>query len=265
MLEQIKTLLDSLAHQNMPKISEIPPEIGRAAFSSMVALLEKPAPYLKRVEDRIIEGPNGPIPIRLYDPDPEDKSAKPLILFFHGGGFVLGDINNYESLTASIAERTGFPVISVEYRLAPENPFPKGLEDCLHSAKWATHTASQWLGRPVQGFIPMGDSAGGNLAAVVVQELHKTVPIVAQVLLYPVTDLARDHASRTKFGSGYLLEQREMEFFASCYLGENTDMKDPRISPIYGQGLSTLPKTIIVVAEYDPLHDEGLALSLIHI
>lgn len=261
MLDQVKALLGNLANQNLPKISEIPPEMGRAAFSAMVGLLEKPAPKLPRVEDKEIDGPEGSIPVRLYDPNPDSSDPTPLILFFHGGGFVIGDVQTYDPLTASIAERTGLPVVSVDFRLAPENPFPAGLNDCLHVTKWTNAAGAGWLGRPIHGVIPMGDSAGGNLAAVVTQELHTMIPMPAQVLLYPVTDMAEEHPSRGNFGVGYLLERREMEFFAQSYVGNNGDLQDARVSPIYGEQLEGMPKAIVVVAEYDPLHDEGLAYA----
>jgi acetyl esterase len=261
MLDQVKALLGNLSNQNLPKISEIPPEMGRQAFAAMVALLEKPAPKLPRVENKEIDSPNGTIPVRLYDPKPDSEEPTNAIVFFHGGGFVIGNIETHDSMTAAIAERTGLPVISVDYRLAPENPFPAGLDDCLHVTRWTNAAGTGWLGRPIHGVIPMGDSAGGNLAAVVAQQLHSVVPMPAQILLYPVTDMAKEHPSRANYGVGYLLEQREMEFFANSYLGSHSDLKDPRISPIYAEYLESLPKALVVVAEYDPLHDEGLAYA----
>ena len=216
------------------------------------------------VEDRTLAGPGGPLPVRIYRPDV--AGPVPTVVFFHGGGFVFCNLNTHDSQVRQICRDAEAVVVSVDYRLAPENAFPAGVEDCL----WATHWAAEHIGE--LGGDPTllgvaGDSAGGNLAAVVAQQCRETGPVLtAQLLIYPVTDLREETADlypsmREHSTDGILLTEASMTWFHENYAAAREVQLDPRCSPILAEDLSDLPVAIVGVAEYDPLCDEGVAYA----
>jgi acetyl esterase len=176
-------------------------------------------------------------------------------MFFHGGGFVIGDLDSHHSLCTEIAAELDLPVIAVHYRLAPEHPFPAAPDDCEAASRWVA-TSPEALGRSITGLIPMGDSAGGNLTIVITQALAESpasVPVVLQVPIYPLSDDKPDHASFNQFADGFVLTAETMKWFSDAYQAE---LGHPRAYPIYGNHADT-PPTVLVTASLDPIRDSG--------
>ena len=194
------------------------------------------------------------VPVRLYRPS-ADKDLG-LLVYFHGGGWVLGSIDSHDATCRSIANASGCAVLSVDYRLAPEDPFPAGLEDSLKATAWAAANADS-LGIDATRIAVGGDSAGGNLAAVVAQ--LQPVPIAFQLLIYPVTDCRMGTASYVENSEGPFLRAIDMDAFINIYLDGKTSTGDPRVSPICADPavLASCPPAIVITAEHDPLRDEG--------
>jgi acetyl esterase len=203
-------------------------------------------------------GPAGNITLRLFDAR-ESREAGPVMVFFHGGGFVLGDIHTHEPFCAEIARQLDIPVVSVEYRLAPEHPWPAGAEDCIAAARWIA-TSPETLGRQVTGLVTCGDSAGGNLAIVVSLALRDepaAVPVLVQWPIYPAADPAKGYPSFQDFGEGYLLTREGMRWFDECYA---PDPRDWRYSPLV-KSQAGMPPTLVVTASLDPIRDQGRAYA----
>jgi acetyl esterase len=232
----------------------------RAASESM-KLPPEHLPPIASVENRKIPGPAGEIPVRIYTP--AGKGPFSAIVFFHGGGFVLGDLDMHELTCRNLANASGHKIISVDYRLAPEHTFPAAPEDCYAATKWVAENAAQ-LQIDAKRISVAGDSAGGNLAAVVTlmardrngPALHK------QVLVYPVTEhfaegQATPHSSYVENAEGYMLTAQAMDHFWHLYLGTVSDADSAYASPLRAKDLSGLPAAIVITAEYDPLRDEG--------
>lgn len=192
--------------------------------------------------------------MRLYRPTADTNLG--LLVYFHGGGWVLGSVNSHDGTCRSIANQSGCAVLSVEYRLAPEDPFPAGLEDSLKATAWAAANAES-LGIDATRIAVGGDSAGGNLAAVVAQ--LQPVPIAFQMLIYPVTDCRMSSASYVENAAGPFLRAVDMDAFINLYLDGKTSTNDPRVSPICADSavLASCPPAIVITAEHDPLRDEG--------
>ena len=238
-----------------------PPEESRARLrSELVALCGTPTP-VGGIENLLIDGADGPIPARHYAPERSDRA--PLTVFFHGGGFVLGDIESYDEACRFLCRHTGHHVLSVGYRLAPEHPFPVGLEDAVAAFRWAARNASRIGADPARVAVA-GDSAGGNLAAVVCQLTAKEHPRpVGQLLIYPATDLATRRPSHDLFENGYFLTKEDSAAFVRCYLGDRgASLRDARISPLLADDLSGLPPALVVTAGFDMLRDEGRAYAV---
>lgn len=215
-------------------------------------------------KDFIIPGGAGPIPARLYRPltlEPV-QTLRPLVVFLHGGGWAMGDLDSYEPLMQSLSTMSGSLFVSIDYRLAPEYKFPAGLEDGLAAVRWAATHAMKIGGDPARIAI-MGDSSGGNLAAVIAHRLRhdERVHLAAQFLLYPVLDVASPHdsfPSRLRFGDGaYLLTCRDLEVTTAWYLDGRTNAEDPAVSPLLAEDLAGIPPTVVLVAGHDPLQDEA--------
>ncbi|AKS35014.1 alpha/beta hydrolase [Mycolicibacterium goodii] len=242
-------------------VADHDPEHGVAV--SRVKLRERTAqlatmqpPVHVDVGDISIPGPAGPMAARRYVPV-DRGSATALVLYFHGGGFVIGDLDTHDNLCRLICRDGGVQVVSVDYRLAPEHKAPAAAEDAYAAYQWALEHAAG-LGAPK--IVVAGDSAGGNLAAVVAQWARddELPPPALQLLLYPVTDWVSETRSRTLFSDGYFLSQRDMEWFAAHYLdGADVTPEDPAVSPLLAEDLSGLPPALVVTAGFDPLRDEG--------
>ena len=191
---------------------------------------------------------------RLYKPRAGNDMG--LLVFFHGGGWVVGSLNSHDAVCRSLANQSGHAVLSVGYRLAPEDPFPAGLEDCIRATLWA-HQSADEIGIDPTRIAVGGDSAGGNLAAVVAQ--LQPVPLVFQALIYPVTDCRMGTESYVENGAGPFLRNVDMAAFIDFYIGDITSPDDPRVSPIMASPatLASCPPAVIITAGHDPLRDEG--------
>ncbi len=254
---QAQVFLDGLAQAGARRMAETSPEEMRTGYS-LLAALGLPATEPPSTEDRLIPGPAGDIPVRLYRPQAE--GPHPVVVFFHGGGFVIGGIDTHDPLCQQISSRVPAVVVSVEYRLAPEHPFPAAVEDCWAATQWVAAHASE-LGADPARLAVAGDSAGGNLAAVVaIRARDAGGPALAfQLLIYPTTDATGSHPSIQANGQGYFLTAETMAWFQGHYLGPDGDRRHPDASPLFIEDLAGLAPAFIVTAEYDPLRDEGEA------
>ncbi len=214
--------------------------------------------------DVAIAGPQGHgLALRLYRGigDPPDMEL-PALIFFHGGGWVVGDLETHDVMCRHIANRTGCAVVAVDYRLAPEHKFPAAVEDCLTATEWLAENGTQ-LGIDRKRLAVGGDSAGGNLAAVVslIARDRGTPSLCAQLLFYPALDFGMKQASYQRFAEGHLLTEATMRWFAEAYLRSPDDAADWRVSPLRAPDLSGLPPAYVLTAGYDPLCDEGIAYA----
>ena len=262
---RIQEILDFIASRNLPPHYELPPAEGREGMEKARAIFGGDPVELPRVEDRAIPGPAGDVPIRIYAPEaqtPESGAALPVLVFFHGGGWVLGSLDTHDDVCRHFAKLAGCMVIAVDYRLAPEHKFPAAVEDCTAALEWiAAHGDS--LGCDPARLAVGGDSAGGNLAAVMTQlARERGGPTIAfQLLIYPVT--ARDFSapSMKAYGEGFLLTKKGMHWFMDHYLNDPSEGEDPRVAPLKAESLVGLPPALVVTVEYDVLRDEGEAYA----
>ncbi len=265
---QIKGMLDLLARFDAPTLAEGTPESARAGFEQMTVGMRSPEMLtpVASTRDIAIPGPGGPLKARIYRPettpaDPPD--TLPTVLFIHGGGFVLGSVETHDNQARGICRATNSVVVSIDYRLAPETPWPGPVEDCSAAVRWAADNISE-LGRDPARLAVAGDSAGGNLAAVVALLSRDQGPaLCAQLLIYPVVDFTDQpsYRSRVDNATGYLLTADDMVWFGQQYVPEGADPKDPTLSPLYAESLAGLPPTVLLTAEFDPLRDEGEAYA----
>lgn len=254
----VRAFLDMLAA--MPEVEWPPqPAAYRAQYAAMKDLVDLPIGNLATIRDLEIPGPAGPIPARLFDPR-EHREPGPALVFFHGGGFVIGDLDTHASIAAEMARTLDLPVISIDYRLAPEHPWPAASDDAEAAVRWVASSPAA-LGRAVTSIALAGDSAGGQMSAVAAIDLRDrpaAVPVIAQLLIYPATDLGTHHPSLDAFAEGYLLTRRGIKWFGECYAA---DTAHPRCSPIANDSLAGLPPAVIVTASLDPIRDQGRAYA----
>jgi acetyl esterase/lipase len=260
---EVQVLLDTLAATETPPVSQQDPADVRALYRALATMATRTE--VASVEDRTFPGPAGPVPVRIYRPATADTAtAPPALVWFHGGGFVIGDIETADANARDLAAGAGAVVVSVGYRLAPEDPFPAGVDDAIAAVRWVADDHDE-LGVDPGRLAVGGDSAGGNLATVVAQQLAADggPALRFQLLVYPVTDLGLQHPSIDENADGYLLTKDEMIWFSHHYLGDRIDdlATDPRVSPLQApeEALADLPPALVITAEYDPLRDEGEA------
>ncbi len=257
---QVQAILTLLAENPTPPIWELPIDEARAGYTAMAQLTDQKDVPIGKVRNTTIPGPGGDIPVRIYDPVAAG-AVVPGVVFFHGGGFVIGNLDTHDVLCRLLANGSGARLVSVDYRLAPEHPFPAAVEDAYAATRWVQENAAE-LGIDANRIAVAGDSAGGNLATVVCQMARKTdLDLVFQVLIYPVVQIHAETASMAAFAEGYLLERRTMDWFMDQYIPQGTDSADPRLSPLMADDLSGLPPAMIVTAGFDPLRDEGRAYA----
>ncbi|MHB1444163.1 MAG: alpha/beta hydrolase [Acidimicrobiales bacterium] len=254
---EAQTFLDGLAQAGARSAAETSPEEMRAGYA-LLSALGLPVAEPASTEDRLIPGPTGDIPVRIYRPQTE--GTHPVVVFFHGGGFVIGGLDTHDPLCQQLSSRVPAVVVSVDYRLAPEHPFPAAVEDCWAATQWVAANAAG-LGADPGRLAVAGDSAGGNLAAVVAIRARDagSPPVSFQLLIYPTTDATGSHPSIEENGQGYFLTAETMAWFQGHYLGADGDRNHPDASPLFVEDLSGLAPAFIVTAEYDPLRDEGEA------
>ena len=248
----IAALLQLIDAAPYPPMSEGTPATARKALRAMTVDLVTPESQVPvgSVEDVSVGG----LPARLYRPS--GAGPFPTLVFLHGGGFVIGDLDTHDQLCRRFCSGADAVVLAIDYRLAPEAPYPAAADDALAAVTWAADHLAELGGNDVLAVA--GDSAGGNLSAVVAQALRDRVS--AQVLIYPATHMAGDYPSRIDNAEGYFLDMATMVWFGAHYLGDAVDLDDPRHSPLLGE-LVGLPPALVVTAEFDPLRDEGEAYA----
>jgi acetyl esterase len=259
-----QNLLDLMAAANRPAWISLSPQAAREQYLSTRAGAQGPRPQGVLVEDRTIPGRDGAIPVRLYRPKSAPADSKlPALVFAHGGGWVFGNLDSHDVLAAQLAIEAGIAVFAVDYRLAPEAPFPGAFDDVVAALQWvASHGAA--MGIDGSRLAIGGDSAGGNLsAAVALWARDNNGPkLRLQVLAYPVTDFAARTESYRLFYDGYGLNGPTMEWFFDHYLPDKAKRIDWRASPLRAKSLAGLPPALVITAGFDPLRDEGRAYAM---
>ena len=256
---QVQVLLDLARKAALPEVWQLTPDQGREQYATRVNKL-KFNEAIFRTEDRRIPGPGSDIPIRVYTPRELKSGEKlPVLLWFHGGGFVIGSIDTHDSACRMLANKSDCLVVSVDYRLAPEHKFPAGVEDCQAAMKWTALHAVEF-GGDASCMAVGGDSAGGNLAAVMAILARDAAhpKLVFQLLIYPCVAPEPETGSHHKFKEGYILSRNSITWFYKQYLRSGKDVNDFRFAPLMHDDLSALPPALIIVAGYDPLRDEGI-------
>lgn len=255
----VRKLLEQMAALKLPKMYEIGPQAARAAMRA--GIFRGGDTPIGKSEDRGIPGPGGSILLRVYTPvGLTDAQTLPGLMFFHGGGFVIGDLETHDDLCRALANGSGCRVVSVDYRLAPEHPFPAAVEDCWAATQYVAAHAAEFGIDPARLAVG-GDSAGGNLAAVAAQLAKRAngPALRYQLLIYPVTQLGAPVETRSmrENAKGYFLEKEGMDWFTRLYCQEAAHRSDPRLSPLLCADLSGLPPAYLITAGFDPLRDEG--------
>jgi acetyl esterase len=226
-------------------------------------LTQPPPPEVAGVRNLQASGPHGPIALRLYRPlGPPETALLPALVYYHGGGWVIGDLDTHDTLCRELANLSGCAVVAVDYRLGPEHRFPAAVDDCVAATRWVRDHAGE-LGLDAARLAVGGDSAGGNLAAVVSIDARDRgdLAIAFQLLVYPATDMHRTAPSHAENGQGYLLTSDTMEYFAGHYIADPAQYDDWRASPLLHPDLSNLPPALVLTAGFDPLRDEGAAYA----
>lgn len=256
---QARALLDLMKERGVPPTHTLSPAEARATYRERRTFTQPDAPEVAEVRDLQAEG----IPLRLYRPLGSAADALlPVLVYFHGGGWVIGDLDTHDVLCRGLANGAGYAVVAVDYRMGPEHRFPAAVDDALAATRWVhDHAAS--LGLDAQRLAVGGDSAGGNLAAVVAIAARDAgdLPIAFQLLIYPATDMRRGQPSHSTNGEGYLLTRDTLAYFHDHYIDDARHDRDWRASPLLHTDLSRLPPALVLTAGYDPLRDEGLAYA----
>ncbi len=256
---QAEAFLKQAAASGAPPLDQLPVAEARKFIRELFAPPGE-RETVGRIEDRVVEADGAQIPVRIYSP--AVSGPLPVLVYLHGGGWVIGDIETYDIPCRRLANGTGCIVVSVDYRLAPEHKFPTGPEDCYRAVKWVADNARSLGGDPTRIAVG-GDSAGGNLSAVVAQMARDRggPGIVFQLLVYPVTNYAFDTPSYQSNADGYLLTKSAMQWFWNHYLNSERDGANPYASPLRAASFAKLPPALVITAEFDPLRDEGRAYA----
>jgi acetyl esterase len=254
----VRQVLDFLASARFPSVEDQTPEAARASLLAGLPQVDLPMGELATVTDLAVPGPAGAIPARLLDPRPT-RGAGPVVIWFHGGGWVTGGIDTHQSLCAQVARQLDLPVVLVGYRRAPEAPFPAAPDDAVAAARWVAGSPAQ-MGRGVDSLVLAGDSAGGTLAIVAAMALRDepaAAPVIAHLAIYPATDETREYPSADEFADGYLLTKKAKAWYRDQY---RPIADDPRASPLLGDP-ADLPPAVVLTAGLDPNRDEGRAYA----
>jgi acetyl esterase len=271
---QARALLDLMASRGVPPTHTLDPATARAFYRDRRTFTQPDPPAVAAVHELGCEGPHGPIPLRSYRPARPAGAGEaplPLLVYFHGGGWTIGDLDTHDVLCRQLAVAAGVGVLSVDYRLAPEHPFPAAFDDCLAATAWARANAAA-LGADPKRLAVGGDSAGGNLAAAVclaerdarlaappesAAAAALSPPIAFQLLIYPATDQRAGAPSHTTNAQGYLLTADSIAYYRGHYLPQAADHEDWRASPLLAKSHAHLPPALVLTAGFDPLRDEG--------
>jgi acetyl esterase len=256
---QAKALLALMEERGVPPTHTLSPQDARRFYLERRHLTQPQAPDVAEVKSLQARGPHGAIPLRLYRPLNQGPGASPVLVYFHGGGWVIGDLDTHDTLCRELANGAGITVIAVDYRMGPEHRFPAAVDDCIAATRWV-HAQAAGLGLDAARIAVGGDSAGGNLAAVVSLALRgdADLKLAYQLLIYPATDMRRGAPSHTHNGQGYLLTRDTMDYFHDHYITDSAQDADWRASPLLHPDLAGLPPALVLTAGYDPLRDEGL-------
>ena len=263
---QAQAWLDFLKARGVPPTHTLSVADARRFYRDRRSVTQPPPPEVDLVRELIADGPHGAIPLRLYRPIGSPTDARlPVLVYYHGGGWVIGDLETHDTLCRELANGAGCAVVAVDYRLGPEHRFPAAVDDCIAATRWVRANAAD-LGIDSARLAVGGDSAGGNLAAIVTIELRDNgdagdPPIAFQLLIYPATDMRRTAPSHTSNGQGYVLTSDTITYFHDHYIDDAAHDLDWRASPLLHPDLSRLPPALVLTAGFDPLRDEGLAYA----
>ncbi|OGI69277.1 MAG: acetyl hydrolase, partial [Candidatus Muproteobacteria bacterium RBG_16_60_9] len=260
---QAQSLLNRVAAAGRPTLDTLSATAARQAYRESRVPLQPAPPEVAATQDRDVPGPHGPIAIRIYRPLGSSATAVlPALMYFHGGGFTVGDISTHDTVCRMLANAAGCVVISVDYRMGPEHKFPKAVDDCVAATGWVAANAES-LRIDANRIAVGGDSAGGNLAAVTTLIARDAggPKIAFQLLIYPTTTFRHDTPSTTELATGHMLTFSLMKYFRTAYLNGPQDQTDWRASPLLAPDLSRLPPALIITAGYDPIRDEGEAYA----
>ena len=260
---QVALLLERAANSPLPQMHEVPPHVARRIYRDTRGATSPAAPEVAESGLMVIPGPVSPIAMRAYRPAGSKRGeALPALMFFHGGGWVIGDPDTHDVVCRQLANGARCAVFSVDYRKAPEHRFPGAVEDCVAATRYVASQAAK-LGVDALRIAVGGDSAGGNLAAVVALEARDNggPPLCFQMLVYPATDQHYAFASVERNAEGYLLTKKSMYYFRAHYLPERKDWDDWRASPLRAKSVGGLPPAFVITAGFDPLVDEGKAYA----
>ena len=254
---QVIQVMENIASLGLPAVHTVSPEEARANAKKRP---RSPGPEVAKVEDRTISGPDSDVPVRIYTP--EGSGPFPILAWYHGGGWVVGDLDSADGTARNLCVGGNCIVVSVDYRLAPDAKFPGPAEDCWAATTWAVNNAANINGDPSRLAVG-GDSAGGNLAAAMcLMAADRGGPGIAlQVLVYPVTDARTDTASYVRNADGYSLTKTTMEWYWDQYLSSKDDAANPYAAPLRAKSLAGQPRALVITAEFDPLCDEGEAYA----
>lgn len=257
---QAQALLRLMQEKGVPPTHTLTPTEAREFYRQRRTFTQPDPPEVAAVRGLEAEGPAGPIPLRSYRPAGSDANAQlPVLVYFHGGGWVIGDLDTHDVLCRELCNQSGCAVIAVDYRMGPEHRFPAAVDDSLAATRWVRGNAAA-LRVDADRLAVGGDSAGGNLAAVVALAARDDgqLPIAFQLLIYPATDQRRGAPSHTTNGQGYLLTKESMDYYHDHYIADKAQDLDWRASPLLHTRHAALPPAFVLTAGYDPLRDEGL-------
>jgi acetyl esterase len=259
-----RALLDLIEERKLPAMHTLTPVDARAFYRDRRFFTQPAPPDVGAVIDTRCQGPHGAIPLRVYRPlgagaSPTKGSSLPVLVYYHGGGWTIGDLDTHDVLCRELCNGSGAVVVAVDYRMGPEHRFPAAVDDCTAATAWV-HAQADELGVDRSRLAVGGDSAGGNLAAVIAIAARDSgaFPIAYQLLIYPATDMRRGHPSHTTNGSGYLLTTETIAYYHDHYITDAAHDLDWRASPLLHPDLSNLPPALVLTAGFDPLRDEAL-------
>ena len=260
---QTRALLALIEQRGIPPTHTLSVADARAFYRERRGVTQPPPPEVAHVQELQASGPHGSIPLRLYRPLGGSGGALlPVLVYYHGGGWVIGDLDTHDTLCRELANLSRCAVAAVDYRLAPEHRFPAAVDDCMAATRWVRSHAAE-LRLDASRLAVGGDSAGGNLAAVVAIDARERgdLPIAFQLLIYPATDQHCTLPSHAENGRGYLLTRETVEYFVSHYIADRKQYDDWRASPLRHPDLSNLPPALVLTAGFDPLRDEGASYA----